>query len=81
VPIPEVGGNFRILPAVKVLATPRVMSLKNLDRDRFTVMLYDYRDGALLAIVAARWLGAIRTGATSAVATRYMARPMGADWP
>ncbi len=93
VPIPDAGGNIRILPAVRVLPVPRRMpppagylgvkvytgyvgpAFKDLSKDRFTVLLYDYRDGALLAVIAARWLGALRTGATSAVATRHMARP------
>jgi len=92
VPIPEAGGNIRMLPAVRVLPTPRRLprppgyvgvkvytgyvgpAFKDLDKDRFTVLLYDYRDGALIAMIAARWLGALRTGATSAVATKYMAR-------
>ena len=93
VPIPEAGGNIRMLPAVRVLAAPRRMppppayvgvkiytgyvgpAFKDMSKDRFTVLLYDYADGTLLAIIAARWLGAMRTGATSAVATRHMARP------
>ncbi len=92
VPIPDIAGNMRILPAVKVLPTPRPVPptrgylgvkvytgyvgpvFKDLSKDRFTVLLYDMRDGALLAVVAARWLGALRTGATAAVATKHMAR-------
>lgn len=93
VPIPDVGGNIRILPAVKVLPTPRPIPptksylgvkvytgyvgpvFKDLGKDRFTLLLYDTATGALLAVVAARFLGALRTGATAAVATKYMARP------
>jgi len=93
VPIPEAGGNIRMLPAVRVLPTPRRLppppgyvgvkvytgyvgaAFKDLDKDRFTVLLYDYREGTLVAMIAARWLGALRTGATSAVATKCMARP------
>jgi ornithine cyclodeaminase/alanine dehydrogenase-like protein (mu-crystallin family) len=92
VPIPEAGGNIRMLPAVRVLPPPRRVpppagylgvkvytgyvgpAFKDLSKDRFTVLLYDYRDGALVAVIAARWLGALRTGATSAVATRHLAR-------
>ena len=93
VPIPDIVGNIRILPAVKVLPTPRPVppsrgflgvkvytgyvgpAFKDMSKDRFTVLLYDMQDGALLAIIAARWLGALRTGATAAVATRHMAKP------
>jgi len=42
---------------------------------RFVVMLFSSQDGQLLAIIEADWLGRIRTGATSGVATKYMARP------
>jgi ornithine cyclodeaminase/alanine dehydrogenase-like protein (mu-crystallin family) len=93
VPIPDIAGNMRLLPAVKVLPTPSPMpptrgylgvklytgyvgpAFKDREKPRFVVLLYDMRDGALLAMIAARWLGALRTGATSAVATRHMARP------
>jgi alanine dehydrogenase len=92
VSIPNIPGNMRILPAVKVLPTPRPMPptrgylgvkvytgyvgpvFKDLTKNRFTVLLYDMNDGALLAVIAARWLGALRTGAAAAVATKYMAR-------
>ena len=93
VPIPDIVGNIRILPAVKVLPTPRPMPptrgflgvkvytgyvgpvFKDMSKDRFTVLLYDMESGALLSIIAARWLGALRTGATAAVATKHMANP------
>jgi alanine dehydrogenase len=42
---------------------------------RYVVMLFSAHDGELLAIVEADWLGSMRTGAASALATRYMARP------
>jgi ornithine cyclodeaminase/alanine dehydrogenase-like protein (mu-crystallin family) len=48
---------------------------KDPTKDRFTLLLHDMNTGALLAIVAARYLGALRTGATAAVATRHMANP------
>jgi alanine dehydrogenase len=41
---------------------------------RFAVLLSSAEDGALLAIVEADWLGQVRTGAASGVATRHMAR-------
>ncbi len=44
-------------------------------RPRYLVMLYDLSNAALLAIVEARDLGQIRTGAAGGVAVKYMARP------
>jgi ornithine cyclodeaminase/alanine dehydrogenase-like protein (mu-crystallin family) len=41
----------------------------------FHVGLYDGKTGALLALVQADYLGQMRTGAASGVATQYMARP------
>jgi ornithine cyclodeaminase/alanine dehydrogenase-like protein (mu-crystallin family) len=41
---------------------------------RFVVMLYSADDGRLLAVIEADWLGQMRTGAASGVATRFMAR-------
>ena len=43
-------------------------------RTRYLVMLYDLELGGLEAIVEARDLGQIRTGAASGVATKFMAR-------
>jgi ornithine cyclodeaminase/alanine dehydrogenase len=42
---------------------------------QFHVALYDGKTGALLAIMQADYLGQMRTGAASGVATQYMARP------
>ena len=42
---------------------------------RYVVMLYDAHDGRFLALIEADRLGAMRTGGTSAVATKHMARP------
>src|SRR6266446_5866030 len=41
----------------------------------FHVGLYDGKSGALLALMQADYLGQIRTGAASGVATEYMGRP------
>jgi ornithine cyclodeaminase/alanine dehydrogenase-like protein (mu-crystallin family) len=41
----------------------------------FHVGLYDGKSGAILALIQADYLGQIRTGAASGVATKYMARP------
>lgn len=42
---------------------------------RFLAHLYDTETGRLLAVMEADRLGQLRTGAASAVATKYMARP------
>ena len=42
---------------------------------RFVVMLFSAQNGQLLAIIEADWLGCMRTGAASGVATKYLARP------
>src|SRR5438067_13746298 len=41
---------------------------------RFVVMLFSAQDGRLLAILEADWLGRMRTGGTSGLATKYLAR-------
>lgn len=41
---------------------------------RFTALLWDSTSGELLAILEADWLGRIRTGAASGLATRLLAR-------
>jgi ornithine cyclodeaminase/alanine dehydrogenase-like protein (mu-crystallin family) len=41
----------------------------------FLVSLFDGKTGALLALMQADYLGQVRTGAASGVATKYMARP------
>ncbi len=40
----------------------------------FIVTLFDTDTGSLIAVIEADWLGRIRTGAASALATRYLAR-------
>jgi ornithine cyclodeaminase/alanine dehydrogenase-like protein (mu-crystallin family) len=44
------------------------------DGVRFCVLLYDVGSGALQAMIEADYLGVLRTGAASGVATRYLAR-------
>ena len=41
---------------------------------QFVVGLYDGKSGALLALIQADYLGQVRTGAASGIATKYMAR-------
>jgi ornithine cyclodeaminase/alanine dehydrogenase-like protein (mu-crystallin family) len=43
--------------------------------NHFHVALYEGKTGALLALIQADYLGQVRTGAASGVATKYMARP------
>jgi ornithine cyclodeaminase/alanine dehydrogenase-like protein (mu-crystallin family) len=56
-----------------------VMGLKAYSTTRrgaqFHVALYDGKTGALVALLQADYLGQMRTGAASGVATQYMARP------
>jgi alanine dehydrogenase len=42
---------------------------------RFLVPLFDGKTGTLLALMQADYLGQVRTGAASGIATQYMARP------
>ncbi|MCH7988257.1 MAG: ornithine cyclodeaminase family protein, partial [Planctomycetes bacterium] len=42
---------------------------------RFHTAVYDSSTGAMLALIEADYLGQLRTGAASGVATEYMARP------
>jgi alanine dehydrogenase len=44
------------------------------DGVRFVVMLFSAQDGQLLALIEAEWLGALRTGGTSGLATKHLAR-------
>ena len=43
--------------------------------NHFLVGLHDGKTGVLLALIQADYLGQVRTGAASGIATRYMARP------
>jgi ornithine cyclodeaminase/alanine dehydrogenase-like protein (mu-crystallin family) len=43
---------------------------------RSVVMLFSAEDGRLLALVEAEWLGQLRTGAVSGLATRHLAVPL-----
>lgn len=42
---------------------------------RFVVLLFSAQDGRLLAIIEADWLGSMRTGGTSGLATKHLALP------
>lgn len=45
------------------------------DGVRYAVLLFSSHDGKLLAIIEADWLGRMRTGGASGLATKYLARP------
>ena len=71
------SGWLRIGPAV--LEESGWMGFKAMNRSpeagvRYVVFLYTVEDGALVAVVDAKYLTTLRTGGTSAVATRYLAR-------
>lgn len=69
------GTTMHVLPAA--YGGANVMGLKAYTTGKrgtaFYYLLFD-AEGKLLALIEANWLGAIRTGAASAVATRYMSR-------
>ncbi len=83
--LPEARGVLHMLsayvpgtPGHPEAAGPGLVGFKayttTQDGARFVVMLYSGEDGRLLAIIEADWLGQMRTGAASGLATRYMAR-------
>src|SRR2546421_145166 len=41
---------------------------------RYVILLFSSQDGQLLAIIEADWLGRMRTGGASGLATKYLAR-------
>jgi len=59
-------GGYRVAGLKAYLSTRR--------GTRFVVLLFDVDGGDLLAVIEADRLGQLRTGAASAVATKYMAR-------
>lgn len=61
------------LPAQGVLGYKAYTS--NRSGNRFLVHLFDAASGKLRAVIEADYLGMIRTGATSGLAARYLARP------
>jgi alanine dehydrogenase len=57
----------------------KVYSTSRKGQAQFLVTLFDGKTGALLALIQADYLGQVRTGAASGVATKYMARPDAAE--
>lgn len=83
--MPEGHGVLHLLsayvpgqPGRPEVAGPGLVGLKTYTASRtgvrFVVLLSSADDGRLLAIIEADWLGRMRTGAASGLATRYMAR-------
>lgn len=71
-------GWIRIGPAVMRGSGWMGLKVMNLNPDsgvRYVIHLYSVADGALVSIMDAQYLTTLRTGATSAIATRYLARP------
>ena len=62
--------------AAKTLGVDGLQGLRHQPQGaQFHVGLFDGKTGALLALMQADYLGQVRTGAASGVATQYMARP------
>lgn len=57
----------------------KVYSTSRKGPSQFLVTLFDGKTGALLALIQADYLGQVRTGAASGIATRYMARTDAAE--
>lgn len=81
VDLPGNGGAFRVMPAC--LPEAGAFGLKTLTgypgrrapgETYFALLLFNGGDGALRAIMAARHLTGIRTGAATGVAAKYLAR-------
>jgi alanine dehydrogenase len=79
--VPQTYGTFRLMPSVlldskasgfKLLAG--VAGHRQPGRNYFLVTLLDYEDGSIQCIMSANRLTQIRTGAVSALATKYLAR-------
>jgi alanine dehydrogenase len=71
------GGFFHYMAAADFKAGYLAMKQYTYARGklRFLVPLYEVATGDLLALIEADYMGQLRTGAASGVATRYLARP------
>jgi len=71
------GGFFHYMAAVDFQAGYVAMKQYTYMRGkvRFLVPLYEIASGDLLALIEADYMGQLRTGAASGVATKYLARP------
>ncbi len=75
--LPTSNGFFRVMPAV--MRESGVMGFKVFNGSiehgvRYIIAIYDEPRGALLALMDAAYLTGARTGATTGVATKYLAR-------
>ena len=70
------GGFFHYMAAADFSAGYVAMKQYTFVRGkmRFLVPLYEIKDGDLLAMIEADYMGQLRTGAASGVATKYLAR-------
>jgi len=78
------NGDLRAMPsylealdisAVKIVNShPNNMKLYNLPTVMATIILIDPRNGAPLSIMEGSWITAMRTGAASGIASKYLAR-------
>ncbi|MPZ22878.1 MAG: hypothetical protein GEU28_04925 [Dehalococcoidia bacterium] len=71
------SGFFRVMPAI--MNESGVMGYKEFHGSitngvRYMIAIYDAAEGSLLSMMDASYLTAARTGATTGVATKYMAR-------
>ena len=76
--LPNGRGFFRMMPTV--MNGSGIMGFKAFhgsvqDGVRYFIAIYEQASGVLLAMMDAHYLTAARTGATTGVATRFMARP------
>ena len=76
--LPNGRGFFRLMPAV--MNSSGIMGFKAFhgsvqDGVRYLIAIYEQASGMLLAMMDAHYLTAARTGATTGVATKYMANP------
>jgi ornithine cyclodeaminase/alanine dehydrogenase-like protein (mu-crystallin family) len=71
------GGFFHYMAAADFKAGYLAMKQYTYARGkiRFLVPLYEVATGDLVALIEADYMGQLRTGAASGVATRYLARP------
>jgi ornithine cyclodeaminase/alanine dehydrogenase-like protein (mu-crystallin family) len=71
------GGFFHYMAAVDFKAGYLAMKQYTFVRGkiRFLVPLYEIATGDLVALIEADYMGQLRTGAASGVATKYLARP------
>jgi alanine dehydrogenase len=71
------GGFFHYMAAADFTAGYVVMKQYTFVRGRirFLVPLYEVATGDLVALIEADYMGQLRTGAASGVATKYLARP------